>query len=454
MLKYDFSFAFKETLESGLSFDEMIDISKTFSTNFERVFQPLPGFLRILESDEILEEVKAYRSWLEHFDNFVVIGIGGSALGNQALHSALKPVSWNSYVKEKRDGNSRVFLLDNVDPDMIASVLGELDLENTVFNVISKSGTTAESMANYLIVRGLLEKLDLPIKDHFIFTTDKHKGVLRQIADAEGIRTLTIPEDVGGRFSVLTPVGLLSAIAEGIDISLLYEGARFGKERYLRDDVKSNPAAVSALIHYAYLKKGHNISVMMPYSNRLYTIADWYRQLWAESLGKKFDVSGRIVHTGQTPAKSLGAIDQHSQVQLYNEGPKDKIVTLLKVEDFGNQLTIPFIHSDIEALSYLNGVEVGELLNAELRGTSIALAANGVPNITISFPQIDEAHVGEFIVSYEIQTALMGFLLKVNPYDQPGVELGKKLTYAFMGRKGFEEVRDRYEEKTSWRFEL
>ncbi len=454
MLKYDFSFAFRETLESGLAFDEMTEIGKTLSANFEKIFLPLPGFLRILEDDEIIDEVKALRSWIEKFDNFVVIGIGGSALGNQALHFALKPINWNLYERDKRAGKARVFLLDNVDPDMITAILGELDLGKTVFNVISKSGTTAESMANYLIVRGLLEKLDLPVKDHFIFTTDKENGVLRQIADSEGIRTLTIPEDVGGRFSVLTPVGLLSAAAEGIDIDLLYEGARFGKERYLREDVKSNPAAVSALIHYAYLKKGHNISVMMPYSNRLYTLADWYRQLWAESLGKKFDVSGRIVHCGQTPVKSLGAIDQHSQVQLYSEGPRDKIVTLIKVEDFGNQLTIPFIHSDIEALSYLNGVEVGELLNAELKGTAIALAANGVPNIAVTFPQIDEVHVGEFIVSYEIQTAIMGFLLRVNPYDQPGVELGKKLTYAFMGRKGYEEVRDRYEEKTSWRFEL
>jgi len=349
---------------------------------------------------------------------------------------------------------ARILVLDNVDPDMVSSILGELDLKNTVFNVISKSGTTAECMSNYLIARGLLDKLGLAASEHFIFTTDSEKGVLREIADREKIRTLTIPDDVGGRFSVLTSVGLLSALAEGIDIDGLYEGARFGRERYLRDNVKSNPALVNALIHYAYMKKGYNISVMMPYSNRLYTLADWYRQLWAESLGKKFDFNGRIVHTGQTPIKALGAIDQHSQVQLYNEGPKDKVITFIKLEDFGNQLTVPFIHSDVEALSYLNGVELAELLNAELRGTSIALASNGIPNLTITFPQIDAFHVGEFIISYEIQTAIAGSMLRINPYDQPGVELGKKLTYAFMGRRGYEEIRDRYEEKTSWRFEL
>ena len=193
---------------------------------------------------------------------------------------------------------------------------------------------------------------------------------------------------------------------------------------------------------------------MMPYSNRLYTMADWYRQLWAESLGKKFDLSGRIVRVGQTPVKALGAIDQHSQVQLYNEGPKDKVITFLKVENFSTQLTIPFVHTDIEALSYLNGIELSELLNAELKGTAVALAANGVPNVTITFPQLDEFHIGEFIISYEIQTAIMGQLLRIDPYDQPGVELGKKLTYAFMARRGYEELRERYEEKTSWRFEL
>jgi len=454
MLKYDFSFAFKETLESGLSFDELLEMGKNTSTILERINSPEPGFLRILSNDSILDEVKTLEDWLENFENFVVIGIGGSALGNQALHSSLNPLNWNNLSREKRMKKARIFVLDNVDPDMVSSILGELDLKTTVFNVISKSGMTAECMSNYLIARGLLDKLGLPASEHFIFTTDSEKGVLREIADREKIRTLTIPDDVGGRFSVLTPVGLLSALAEGIDIYGLYEGARFGRERYLRDNVKSNPALVNALIHYAYMKKGYNISVMMPYSNRLYTLADWYRQLWAESLGKKFDLNGRIVHTGQTPIKALGAIDQHSQVQLYNEGPKDKVITFIKLEDFGNQLTVPFIHSDVEALSYLNGVELAELLNAELRGTSIALASNGIPNLIITFPQIDAFHVGEFIVSYEIQTAIAGTLLRINPYDQPGVELGKKLTYAFMGRRGYEEIRDRYEEKTSWRFEL
>jgi glucose-6-phosphate isomerase len=454
VLKYDFSYAFKETLESGLTFDELIAIGKDVPQTIEKILSQKPGFLRILNDDSILHEVKSFSGWLENFDNFVVIGIGGSALGNQALHSSLRPLNWNSYSRSERGNKSRFFVLDNVDPDMVASLLDELDLKRTVFNIISKSGTTAECMSNYLIVRNLVERLDLPVNEHFVFTTDRSKGVLRDIAAKENIKTLDVPDDVGGRFSVLTAVGLLSALAEGIDIDGLYEGARFGKERYLREDVKSNPATVNALIHHWYMKKNHNISVMMPYSNRLYTMADWYRQLWAESLGKKFDLSGRIVRVGQTPVKALGAIDQHSQVQLYNEGPKDKVITFLKVENFSTQLTIPFVHTDIEALSYLNGIELSELLNAELKGTAVALAANGVPNVTITFPQLDEFHIGEFIISYEIQTAIMGQLLRIDPYDQPGVELGKKLTYAFMARRGYEELRERYEEKTSWRFEL
>lgn len=454
MLKYDFSFAFKETLENGLTFDGLLETGKYTSSIREKLLSPEPGFLRILKDNSILDRVNSFKSWLGDFDNFIVVGIGGSALGNQALHSSLKPLNWNHLDSQERSGKSKVFVLDNIDPDMVTSLLDELDMKKSVFNIISKSGTTAECMANYLVIRGLLVKLGLTPSEHFIFTTDEKKGVLREIAQREKIKTLPIPEDVGGRFSVLTAVGLLSALAEGINIEELYEGARFGKERYLRDDVKSNPVFVNALIHYSYIKKGHNISVMMPYSNRLITLADWYRQLWAESLGKKFDQTGRIVRTGQTPVKALGAVDQHSQMQLYNEGPNDKVITFLKVIDFANQLTIPFVHTDVEALSYLNGVEMGELLNAELKGTSMALTANGIPNITITFPQIDAFHIGEFIIAYEIQTAFMGQLLHIDPYDQPGVELGKKLTYAFMDRKGYEDLKNRYEEKKSWRFEL
>lgn len=453
MLKFDFSLAFQETLETGLSFSELTASSADAVSALEDVLESDPAFLRILNETSTIDQVEQHRSWLSGFDDFVVVGIGGSALGNAAIHSALKPLNWNSPTYDRK-GLCRVFILDNVDPDFVNSLLEEINPGKSVFNVISKSGTTAESMANYLVLRDYLRKNGLETKKHFIFTTDPEEGTLRQISEEEGIRRLSIPQGLGGRFSVLSTVGMLSGLSEGIDIQKLYEGARNGLERYTRSDFKSNPMLINTLLHYLYLRKKHDISVMMPYSNRLYLLADWYRQLWAESLGKKFDINGKTVNVGQTPIKALGAVDQHSQIQLYNEGPKDKIVTFLKVLSFSEDFKIPLIHSDICSVSYLGGKLLSELLNSELEGTALALCENGVPNLTISFPIIDELHVGEFIVFYELMTATMGSLMKVNPYDQPGVELGKKITYALMGRNGYDDIRQRYQERASWRFEI
>lgn len=453
MLKFDFSFAFKENLGTGLSKDEVFNNREFAKRSLLGVIESEPGFLRILKTDEYLDEVEALKDWVKDFVTLVVVGIGGSALGNLALHASLKPMNWNLLSEEEREGNLRVFVVDNVDPHFVGSVIEQIDLDRTLFNVISKSGTTAEAMANYLVVRGLLEKRGLDISEHLIFTTDPEKGVLRQIAKEEGIRTLTIPQDVGGRFSVLTPVGLFSAMAEGIDIRKLYEGARNGVKRYSESSADTNPVLVNALLHYSYLKAGKSISVMMPYSNQLYLLADWYRQLWAESLGKKYDLDGNVVNTGQTPVKALGAVDQHSQIQLYNEGPKDKIVTFLKLEKFPGDLQIPELHSEIEALSYLGGKSLSELLNSEQEGTAMALTENGVPNLTLRFDELSESSVGEFIIYYELLTAVMGAMLNINPYDQPGVELGKKITYSLMGRKGYEAFAGKFSEK-KWRFEL
>jgi glucose-6-phosphate isomerase len=178
---------------------------------------------------------------------------------------------------------------------------------------------------------------------------------------------------------------------------------------------------------------------MMAYSNKLYYLADWYRQLWAESLGKMYDNDGNRVNIGQTPIKALGAVDQHSQVQLYNEGPDDKIITFLRTEKFDREMIIPKIHENEPELSYLGGKKLSTLLNSEQVGTQLAIAKHGRPSLTLTFPQIDEYHIGQFFMYYELATAIAGELFNINPYDQPGVELGKKITYALMGRNGFEE---------------
>jgi glucose-6-phosphate isomerase len=233
-------------------------------------------------------------------------------------------------------------------------------------------------------------------------------------------------------------VGLVSSAFAGIDIKALLQGAAAMRQRCAEADLESNPAYLNGLLHYLYMKQGKNISVMMPYSNSLYDFADWYRQLWAESLGKRKDIKGRDVFVGQTPVKALGSTDQHSQVQLYVEGPNDKVFTFLKVENFAVDYVIPNLHPDREEVNYLGGKRLGQLLNAEALATSYALTSAGRPNCTIAFPQIDEHHLGEFIMMYMIQTVFTGKLLNINPLDQPGVEAGKNATYMLMGKKGYE----------------
>ncbi len=390
--------------------------------------QSILGFYELPEQkiDHITHFVKTINS---QFDTMVVLGIGGSALGNKALYSALKTESVL---------NKRVLVYDNVDPIFLYEILEQIDLETSIFNVITKSGTTAETMAAYMILANLLRNtFPRDYIKRIIITTDKEKGFLRQVIKDTGYASFTVPDNVGGRFSVLSDVGLLSSAFAGMDIQALLNGAAAMRDKCLSVVLDDNPAYLNGLLHYLYMKQGKNISVMMPYSNSLYDMADWYRQLWAESLGKRKDLKGRDVFVGQTPVKALGSTDQHSQVQLYVEGPSDKVFTFLKVEHFSHDFVIPDLHPDREEVNYLAGKKLSELLNAEALATSIALSQAGRPNATISFPKLNEQHLGEFIMMYMIQTVFTGKLLNINPLDQPGVEAGKNATYALMGKKGF-----------------
>ncbi|MDN5325192.1 MAG: glucose-6-phosphate isomerase [Thermosipho sp. (in: thermotogales)] len=441
MLKFDFTNIFNSNIPNGINKAEIEKNKNILEASIQKIENNKPGFVELVLNRKWIDSVLDVKDILRNFENLVVVGIGGSALGNIALQNTLRPLNWNNLSKEERNGNLRIFVIDNVDPDYVSSILDSIDIKKTLFNIISKSGSTAEAMANYLIVRGLIETNGLSPKKHLIFTTDPQKGVLRKIAQEEEILTLEIPENVGGRFSVLSPVGLLSAMAAGINIDELYEGAKYAYKRTINEDIWNNPSALIALTHYLYYLKGRNISVMMAYSNKLYYLADWYRQLWAESLGKAFSKDGKEIHVGQTPVKALGAIDQHSQIQLYNEGPDDKIITFLKTETFEREIKIPYIHLNEKSLNYLHGKSLSQLLNNELLGTETALAQNGKPSLRITFPKINEFSVGEFFMYYELATAIAGDLFNVNPYDQPGVELGKKITYALMGREGYEDYK-------------
>lgn len=390
------------------------------------------GFYELPEYD--VAPIKDFVAGLNpKFDTLVVLGIGGSALGNRALYSALKT---------ERELPRRLFVYDNVDPVFLHEILSQLNLDTTLFNIITKSGTTAETMASYMILADLIRKRHpSDYTRRLIITTDREKGFLRQVIKNEGYPSFVVPDNVGGRFSVLTDVGLLSSAFTGIDISQLLKGAASMRRRCEELDILANPAYLNGLIHYLYMREGKNISVMMPYSNSLYDLADWYRQLWAESLGKRHDIKGREVFVGQTPVKALGTTDQHSQVQLYTEGPNDKVFTFLSVENFAHDYTIPNLHPEREEVSYLGGRKLSELLNAERLATEIALSKAKRPNCNVVFPAIDEFHLGEFIMMYEIQTVFTGKLLHIDPLNQPGVEAGKIATYALMGKSGFDKER-------------
>jgi glucose-6-phosphate isomerase len=375
-------------------------------------------------------------------ENFVVLGIGGSALGNIALQTALNPYMHN--LDDKQRKGARLFVFDNVDPDQLGSFLEWISdrLDKTIFNVISKSGETAETASQFLIVRQmLLDRLGPDgFKKQIIATTDALGGTLRSIANETGLVSLEVPQGVGGRFSVLSSVGLLSAAVCGIDIDGLLAGARDMDKHVSDTDFFKNPAAINAAINYHYYNRGKHNSVMMPYCYALKDFADWYRQLWAESLGKAKDLAGNEVHIGPTPIKALGTTDQHSQVQLYREGPNDKLFTFLEVENFSTRLKIGRAPDSAQELCYFAGADLSNLLNSEKQATEYALLVNKRPCLTVLFPQVDANSIGQFIYLLEVTTSFTGALFNINTYDQPAVELGKKATFGLMGREGFEEI--------------
>jgi len=405
------------------------------------------GFYKLVEQGPTVRAIRSFAEGLgQAHDHVLVLGIGGSALGAKALLNALRPPAWNELDDEAREFFPRLTVLENVDPTSVAAALQRIDPRRVLVNVISKSGGTAETMAQYLVVRAWLEDaLGAAAYRHLVFTTDPSRGALRELAQRDHIATLDVPPDVGGRFSVLSPVGLLPAALVGIDIEGLLQGARLALERAEENDLLRNPAALyAALYHEADVSHGARIHVLMPYTDRLRELAEWYRQLWAESLGKRADRQGKTVHAGPTPVGAVGATDQHSQVQLFMEGPYDKAITFLTVENFGVEVKIPTPSASgggpaLPAdLAYLPGHTLGELLQAEYEATSAALAQMGRMNCTLRLPDLSATTIGETIMFFQLATGYAGVWYGIDPFDQPGVELGKRLTYAAMGRPGYD----------------
>jgi glucose-6-phosphate isomerase len=378
------------------------------------------AFLTLPDDNDLVKKIEKFASGQKKnkWENIVVLGIGGSALGLIALREAVLGPLYNLHSRP------RLFVLDNIDPTYTADFFSAIDVHKSLFIVISKSGTTVEPMALYAIARGKFKQSD--VKKHFVFVTDPKEGLLRDIAKKDGITSFEVPQTVGGRFSIFSAVGLLPAALIGIDIKAIFGGANKMRSQIEKSAPEKNPALLLAAAQYLMdTKKGKNMTVMMPYSSSLYRTADWYRQLLAESIGKN-------EKTGPTPLKALGTTDQHSQLQLYIEGPNNKLIIFLTSKAFAKDPKIGNILP--KEIGYLNGKKLSEIMSAACAGTAGSLTAAKRPNLTIELSTCDEENFGALIMLLEFQVVLLGFMYKVNAFDQPGVEHEKKITKSLLSK--------------------
>lgn len=416
----------KGNLKNGINFDSIpvTNRSKHIKTIASRKLSNMLDWIDLpdMKEKELLE-IEDLAKVSCKMNDFVVLGIGGSALGIKFLENTF----FSSLNKQPK---TRVHVCDNIDGDSFVSKLNSLNLKKTMFNVITKSGSTSETLSQMLIVMNRYKSKRIDYTKHMIITTTEG-NVLWNWAVGVGIPVLNIPKGVGGRYSIFSAVGLLPARVMGLDIRELLNGAKISRENSFRQD-DSNIAYTCAYINYTYLKAGLTSLVTMPYSDRLALLPDFFAQLWAESLGKKYNREGLVVYTGQTPIKTIGVTDQHSQLQLYSEGVKDKLIMFLRVEksvlDEKVELTLPFT-------SHLTGVTLQSLLDYEYNATAYSLTSLDRPNYTIALETIDEKSIGELVFMLEMMTAFMGEMLNIDAFDQPGVELSKIYTKAMLGMK-------------------
>ncbi|HXH32366.1 MAG TPA: hypothetical protein VNJ01_16315 [Bacteriovoracaceae bacterium] len=390
--------AFKEATDSYL---------KTISS-------PEIGFFNLPKNKELIADTVKVFEKFKHKKYFIHVGIGGSALGPEMILKALGNTSGVDFL-----------FINNIDPDDLHRQLERVNIKESLIYVVSKSGTTAETVAAMSILIGQLDAAGLKpeeYKNYFVFCTDPVKGELRKLATDWGVSTLTIPSNIGGRFSVLTPVGLLPALFSGIKANDILEGAE--------DIMKhlSDPVIGADFFHLAFWLKdlhdqGIRQTVIMPYSSLLKDYSAWFVQLWAESLGKE----GK----GLTPIPAYGATDQHSQMQLFMEGPADKVLLLIEVEKFQKDFALK---NNLQGESFrnLSPFNLSQLMKAEFEGTLSALKENGRHVVHLKIPALQEEYLGQLILFAECLTVMVGNLIKVDPFNQPGVEAGKKFANAWL----------------------
>ena len=381
MIKFNCDYLQSVSKEHGLSQSDFQKFSAEIPKYLQQLKSRGQGFYEVLDDQENIQKIIKFASAVQgKYRDVVVLGIGGSALGTICLQQAL-----GDLFGERIGLWPRLTVLDNIDPVLLHEFEKSADLGQTLFVVITKSGGTPETLAQYLYFKKRIEHLKLNWLEHFVFVTGPQNGLLRKIAgENPKLPVFDVPENVGGRFSVLTSVGLLPAALIGIDIEKLIKGAQRMRVKMFSEDFAENISFQLAVIQYLLYQKGKNITVMFPYAQKLWKFADWYRQLLAESIGKEVDRAGKKVNVGITPVVSLGATDQHSQNQLYNEGPNDKFYIFLNVQNPTADLAIPDPKDFGSELAYLKGVTFQKLLSTEMVGTIKALMTKDRPIIQVS----------------------------------------------------------------------
>jgi len=421
MISLDLQNLFRISSPHGVTKKEWDNFAKQIPEFLKKVLERKQGFYEILDDENILRDIENFcKKAKGKYTDIVVLGIGGSALGALALRDALQTSTM-----------PKLHVLDNIDPEVLTCHAKILPLAKTLFLIITKSGETPETMAQYFFFRKKIEEKKLPVKDHFVFVTDPKKGFLRSIAQKENILSFSLPENVGGRFSVLTAVGLLPACLIGIDIRGLIKGAKIMRAKFLSENFEKNLPFQLAVAQFIVAQKGKTQHVFMPYANALRSFSRWFTQLLAESTGK---INARGQQVGITPLPSVGVTDQHSLLQLFVQGPNDKLTIFVTVEKCESDPLIP-VPKEKSSWEFLKNVSFGKLRSAEQRATADSLTEEHRPNLTIALPILSPEHLGELFFFLEGATAFLGEFLKINAFDQPGVERSKTLTRKYLSSR-------------------
>ncbi len=433
---YDYTNLLSERIgkENGINLEDLNKIQDKIDDAFDTVFSnPTLEHKCVCENlDTVdLSKIKSLAKDIRgNFENFIVLGIGGSSLGSDALFTALSKSGYNLLPADKRNG-PRFFVVDSIAPDIFIDLINNLDLTKTMFCVVSKSGKTTETMTQFFYTQKRCEELlGESWKEHFVVLTDETDNFLNNFALEHNLKVMYIPTLLGGRYSVLSAVGLLPAAVMGYDIDAIIAGAKSMLAQSQNRNVLENAPLLSAVLNYLNYQNGKKISILIPYTDKLNMFDDWYCQLWGESIGRDLDKDGNKLcgdaRVGQTPIQVTGPSVQHSQFQLYLEGLDDKVITFIGVNNYATDDNLPKNLDKLFGEHVTDGRTFGDLLGIERMASTEALVQYSKPSETILIDHIDEEGMGKLFMFFMLKMMFSGALLGINPFGQPAVESIKK----------------------------